>query len=103
MQENSCGGEPFALRVIGDTMEPEFMDGCIIIIDPSGVVKDGSYVLARQGEEYIFRKLEFGEGIYYLKALQAGYEVIELPDLTTVEGVIIQQGARRRADRKHYT
>ena len=103
MQENSCGGEPFALRVIGNTMEPEFMDGCIIIIDPSGVVKDGSYVLARQGEEYIFRKLEFGEGIYYLKALQAGYEVIELPDLTTVEGVIIQQGARRRADRKHYT
>jgi hypothetical protein len=29
MQENSCGGEPFALRVIGDTMAPEFMDGAI--------------------------------------------------------------------------
>ena len=103
MQENSCGGEPFALRVIGNTMEPEFMDGCIIIIDPSGVVKDGSYVLARQGEEYVFRKLEFGEGVYYLKALQAGHEVIELPDLTAVEGVIIQQGARRKANRKHYS
>ena len=103
MQENSCGGEPFALRVIGDTMAPEFNDGCIIIIDPSGVVKDGSYVLARQGEEYIFRQLEFGEeGVFYLKTLQAGHEVIELPDLTAVEGVIIQQGARRRADRKHY-
>ena len=50
MQENSCGGEPFALRVIGDTMAPEFNDGCIIIIDPSGVVKDGSYVLVGQGE-----------------------------------------------------
>jgi len=68
MQESSCGGEPFALRVSGDVMAPEFNDGCIIIIDPSGVVKDG----------------------------------IELPDLTSVEGVIIQQGARRRADRKHY-
>jgi DNA polymerase V len=102
MQENSCGGEPFALRVIGDTMAPEFNDGCIIVIDPSGIVKDGSYVLVRQGEKYIFRQLEFGEGMYYLRALQDGHEVIELLDLTAVEGVIIQQGARRRADRKHY-
>ena len=103
MQENSCGGEPFALRVIGDTMAPEFNDGCIIIIDPSGVVKDGCYVLARQGEEYIFRQLKFGDGVYYLKTLETGHTVIELPDLTAVEGVIIQQGARRRADRKHYS
>ncbi len=103
MQESSCGGEPFALRVIGDLMAPEFNDGCIIIIDPSGIVRDGSYVLARQGEEYIFRQLKFGEGVYYLKTLQDGHEVVELLDLTTVQGVIIQQGARRRADRKHYT
>ncbi len=103
MQESSCGGEPFALRVIGDLMAPEFNDGCIIIIDPSGIVRDGSYVLARQGEEYIFRQLEFGEGVYYLKTLQDGHEVVELLDLTTLQGVIIQQGARRRADRKHYS
>lgn len=103
MQENSCGGEPFALRVIGDTMAPEFKDGCIIIIDPSGVVKDGSYVLARQGDEYIFRQLVFGDDVYYLRTLEEGHDDIEVPDLTLVEGVIIQQGARRRADRKHYT
>ena len=103
MQESSCGGEPFALRVIGDTMAPEFMDGCIIIIDPSGVVKDGSYVLARQGEEYIFRQLVFGDDVYYLRTLEEGHDDIEIPDLVLVEGVIIQQGARRRADRKHYT
>jgi len=103
MQENSCGGEPFALRVIGGTMAPEFADGAIIIIDPSGVVKDGSYVLARQGEEYIFRQLVFGKGVYYLKTLADGHEPIELPDLVAIEGVIIQQGARRRADRKHYS
>ena len=63
MQESSCGGEPFALRVIGDTMAPEFVDGCIIIIDPSGIVKDGSYVLARHNDEYIFRQLVFGEDV----------------------------------------
>lgn len=103
MQENSCGGEPFALRVIGDTMAPEFVDGCIIIIDPSGVVKDGSYVLARHDDEYIFRQLVFGDGVYFLQTLEEGHEAIEIPDLVPVEGVIIQQGARRRKDRKHYT
>jgi SOS-response transcriptional repressor LexA len=103
MQENSCGGEPFALRVIGDTMAPEFADGCIIIIDPSGVVKDGSYVLARHNDEYIFRQLVFGNGVYFLQTLEEGHEPIEIPDLMAVEGVIIQQGARRRKDRKHYT
>ena len=103
MQENSCGGEPFALRVIGDTMAPEFMDGAIIVIDPSGVVKDGSYVLARHNDEYIFRQLIYGEGVYYLKTLAEGHDPIEIPDLVAVEGVIIQQGARRKADRKHYS
>jgi len=103
MQENSCGGEPFALRVIGDSMAPEFEDGCIIIIDPSGVVNDGSYVLARHEDEYIFRQLVFGDGRYYLKALAAGHETIEIADLKPVEGVIVQKGARRKADRKHYS
>ena len=42
--------EPFALRVLGDSMEPEFPDGAIIIIDPSGVVEDGCYVLAEISE-----------------------------------------------------
>lgn len=103
MQESSCGGEPFALRVIGDTMAPEFVDGCIIIIDPSGIVKDGSYVLARHNDEYIFRQLVFGEDVYFLQTLEQGHEAIKIPDLVPVEGVIIQQGARRRKDRKHYT
>ena len=99
---SSCGGEPFALRVIGDSMAPEFEDGCIIVIDPSGVVNDGSYVLARHRDEYIFRQLVFGEGTYYLKTLAGDEEDIEIPNLVPVEGVIIQQGRRRRADRKHY-
>ena len=102
MQEQGCGREPFALRVVGDSMSPEFKDGCIIIIDPEGVMNDGCYVLAKQGEEFIFRQLVFGDGCYQLKALEAGHEVIEMPDLSLIEGVVIQQAGRRRADRKHY-
>jgi DNA polymerase V len=102
MQENSCGREPFALRVIGDSMLPEFRDGCIIIVDPEGVISDGSYVMARHEDSYVFRQLVYGDGCYYLKTLQEGHEPIELPDLEAIEGVIIQQAGRRRSDRKHY-
>jgi DNA polymerase V len=102
MQEGSCGAEPFALRVTGDSMEPEFRDGCIIIIDPEGVISDGCYVLARHEDGYIFRQLIYSGERYLLKALQEGHEIIELPDLTPVAGVIVQQAGRRRADRKHY-
>ena len=102
MQEGNCGREPFALRVLDDSMTPEFRNGCIIIVDPEGVIADGSYVLARHHDEYIFRQLRFGEGVYSLHALQDGHETIEMSDLAAIEGVIIQQAGRRRSDRKHY-
>ncbi len=102
MQEGSCGAEPFALRVTGDSMEPEFKDGCIIIIDPEGVISDGCYVLARHEDGYIFRQLIYIGNRYLLKALQEGHEIIEIQDLTPVAGVIVQQAGRRRAERKHY-
>lgn len=102
MQDGSCGAEPFALRVIGDSMSPEFKDGCIIIIDPEGIISDGSYVLARHNDEYIFRQVIFHGGKYLLKTLQEGHEIIEMQDLAAIEGVIVQQAGRRRKDRKHY-
>ena len=102
MQDGSCGREPFALRVVGDEMSPEFSDGCIIIIDPEGVIGDGSYVMARHDDGYIFRQLVYGEGVFYLKTLQDGHDTIEIPDLRSIEGVVTQQATRRRADRKHY-
>jgi SOS-response transcriptional repressor LexA len=51
------GGESFALRVLGDDMAPEFRHGEIIIVEPDGALKDGSFVLARHAGEWIFRQL----------------------------------------------
>ena len=102
MQDGNCGREPYALRVLDDCMSPEFRDECIIIIDPEGVIMHGSYVLARHNDEYIFRQLVFGEGLYYLQVLEDGHEAIEMSDLSAVEGVITRQAGRRRSDRKHY-
>lgn len=102
MQDDNCGREPYALRVLDDSMSPEFREGCIIIIDAEGVIVDGSYVLAHYQEEYIFRQLVFGDGVYFLQALEDGHEIIEMSDLSVIEGVIIQQAGRRRSERKHY-
>jgi len=97
-----ANSEPFALRVMGDSMEPEFKDGCIIIIDSAASVESGSYVLAMVNEEYIFRQFIIEDDRYYLRALKDGYEEIALANRDAVRGVIVQRAGTRRRDHKHY-
>ncbi len=97
-----ANSEPFALRVLGDSMEPEFRDGNIIIIDSAAAVESGCYVLAMVDEEYIFRQLIIENGRYVLRALNEGYEEIEVPGLKAIRGVIVQRSGVRRKDHKHY-
>ncbi len=100
---SSCSNsDPFALQVLGDSMEPEFPDKCIIIIDPAGVISNGSYVFATHNGEYIFRQLKIEDGKYYLVPLNDNYEVIEIPGIEAIHGKIVQRAGKRRADRKHY-
>jgi SOS-response transcriptional repressor LexA len=101
---SSCAeSEPFALRVLGDSMEPEFRDGCIIIIDPTGAARAGSFVLARQGEEYIFRQLAEAGGVFYLTALNKTYPDLPLANgLRDVHGVVVQRAGTRRREHKRY-
>ena len=98
-----AGGESFALMVIGHSMAPEFLDGEIIIIEPEGLMKDGSYVLAWHQNEWTFRQLcQAGTG-WALHALNPAFADAPLDDLSAVRGVIIQKAlpGRRRAS-KHY-
>ena len=95
--------EPFALRVTDASMEPEFAAGCIIIVDPTGVAKDGAFVLAEINGEYIFRRLErTGEGDR-LVALNDGYPPVALAaGLESVRGVVVQRAGARRRYHKRY-
>lgn len=95
--------EPFALMVLGDSMEPEFADGEIIVIEPEGLATDGSFVLAWHNEEYIFRQLVKTDAGWALHALNPAYEDAGIPGLDCVKGVIIQKkkpGSRKSI--KHY-
>lgn len=100
--ESACSArEIFALRALGDSMIPEFEHGTVIIVDPEAVVKDGSYVIAQVGGEYIFRQLIIKQDKYYLQPLNDIYETIEISGLKDLEGVVIQAGNRRRDMRKY--
>jgi SOS-response transcriptional repressor LexA len=101
---SSCSeAEPFALQVIDDSMEPEFERGCIIIIDPTGVVRDGAYVFAVDNKaEYIFRQLRIENGRYILTALNANYPPLVISGIEQIEGVITQRAGKRRSYHKRY-
>lgn len=100
---SQCGNDPFALQVLGDSMEPEFKDGNIIVIDPDGVVENGSYVFAVYGDEYIFRQLLIDEdGQHYLKPLNEAYPTLKIAGLHAVHGVVSSGGGLRRHERKKY-
>jgi len=50
LEPSTCTeAETFVLQVLDDSMEPEFAKHCMIVIDPTGHARDGSYVLARPG------------------------------------------------------
>jgi SOS-response transcriptional repressor LexA len=95
-------GESFALMVLGDSMCPEFNEGDIVVIEPEGLATDGSYVLAWHADEWIFRQLQRAETGWILSALNPAYAPLQLADLTSIRGVIIQKsrpGRRRQSKR----
>jgi DNA polymerase V len=97
------GGESFALAVLGDSMEPEFVDGDIIIVEPEGLATDGSYVLAMRDGEWIFRRLARSGAGWLLCPLNPAYASDPIADLSAVKGVIIQKAkpGRRRASKSY--
>lgn len=98
------GAESFALRVLGEDMAPEFHDGEIIIVEPGGALKDGSYVLAQLGGEWLMRQLQHADGAWWLRATNPAcreHRECRLEDLSAVRGVVIQKAVpgRRRLSR----
>jgi phage repressor protein C with HTH and peptisase S24 domain len=94
--------EPYALRVLGDSMEPEFPDGCVIVVDPGHAPRDGSYVVVEYAGDVFFRQLVVDGERRFLKPLNPKYGAFELVPPYTIRGGVVQQVGRRRSQRKHY-
>jgi SOS-response transcriptional repressor LexA len=100
---NCSASEPFALRVIGDDMAPEFEDGHLIIVDPGGRVVSGCYVVARQQSGMILRQLIGAGDCWQLHALDPSIDDIPLDNgLADIVGVISQRAGSRRKQHKRY-
>ena len=94
--------EPYALQVLGNEMEPEFPDQCIVVIRPEDSCTDGMNVFVEVEGVRWFRQYRRDEtGRETLVALNDLYPEIDLTGLEWhVLGVIIQRNIRRQI--KHY-
>ncbi|MCP4187814.1 MAG: S24 family peptidase [Gammaproteobacteria bacterium] len=98
-----CGAsEPFALRVIGDDMAPEFCGGNIVIVDPGGLVKSGCFVVVQVDGDILLRHLQIVNNRYHLIALREGVAELWLDGTASIVGVISQRAGHRRKERKRY-
>jgi SOS-response transcriptional repressor LexA len=86
------GPNAYALRVQGDSMEPVFPNGSIIIVDPAAEPRQGSYVVVRldEAEQATFKQLVIDGGARYLKPLNPRYPLMEIRESATVCGVVRQ-------------
>lgn len=87
-----AGPNAFALRVQGDSMEPVFPNGSVIIVDPAAEPRQGSYVVVRldEAEQATFKQLVIDGGARYLKPLNPRYPLMEIRESATVCGVVRQ-------------
>jgi SOS-response transcriptional repressor LexA len=102
MTQDCSYNELYALQVLDDSMEPEFPEKCIIVIEPSQVCASGAYVIiAVDGERWFRQFLTDKEHSHRLVALNDGYPDISLDGADyKIEGVIVQRNIRREI--KHY-
>ncbi len=80
---------PFALQVKDDSMQPEFERGCVVVVDPSGVVKDRAYVLVDCNAllETLDQSVSYCVGDERLDSLHSGAKWKESP----VDHIVLRQ------------
>ena len=81
----------FALRIHNDSMQPEFTDGDIIVIDPHAPQDAGSYVVAIHDNQAALRKLVLDGTTPYLKPLNPQYPMLSWDEGTRIVGVVKQK------------
>jgi SOS-response transcriptional repressor LexA len=70
------GRHTFAMRVSGDSMEPEFKDGAVLIVEPDLQAQPGDYVIAKAGDdEPTFKQLIKDGADWYLKPTNERYPI----------------------------
>jgi len=92
----SAGPNAFALRVVGDSMEPIFHAGMLLIVDPALVPEQNDFVIARNGDnEATFKQLVKDGDDWYLKPANPRYPIKQL-GASRIIGVVRFSGTKHR-------
>ncbi|MBF0609514.1 MAG: LexA family transcriptional regulator [Magnetococcales bacterium] len=84
--------QAFALRVSGDSMENEFSEGDIIIVDPNVTPEHRKFVIAYTDEgRTTFKQLMLDGGQKFLKPLNPRYPLIEVSSAFKIIGVVVSK------------
>lgn len=78
----------FALRVEGDSMEPDFPAGTLLIIEPEMAPEPGDFVIAKNGGDATFKQLVKDGPDWYLKPLNPRYPMKQVLEGTHIVGVV---------------
>ena len=83
----------FALTVRGDSMEPRFTEGDVLIVDPEIEARSGDFVIVRldDAQEATFKQLVIDGAQRFLKPLNARYPVVEINGNATIVGVVVEK------------
>jgi SOS-response transcriptional repressor LexA len=87
-----CGPKTFAVKVCGVSMEPKFLDGDVIFVDPEVTPKHGRRVIAKVDNEMVFRELVIDGDRRFLTWLNPnfpGNRLTELAPTAQIVGVIV--------------
>jgi SOS-response transcriptional repressor LexA len=86
----------FALRVVGDSMEPEFPEGTVIVVEPDMQADPGDFVVVRAngGLECTFKQLMKDGNDWYLKPINDRYPIKPMPKDAVIIGVVRSQEKR---------
>ena len=85
----SIKNHTYALRVVGDSMEPLFPEGTIIVVEPELDPIHGDYVIARNNNhEATFKQLIKDGGDWYLRALNERYPIKKFHSTDEICGVV---------------
>jgi len=93
------GPRTFALKIVGESMMPEYRDGEIIFIDPDLEARHNDDVVVRTPDgKATFKRLQRTQDGTYLLALNPSLpdRIIKVPDETVICGVVIFSGMPRR-------
>lgn len=97
---NCSGNEMVALMVLGDSMQPEFSEGEILVIEMGMAAGEGAFVIAEVAkEDFIFRQLKRdAHGGWLLHALNPAYPDTAIAGLEIIKGVVTHK--KQPGDRK---